>query len=338
MRYFCDSPFTNMTIHPNGNVYVCCAAWTNAYSIGNAFSQTFEQIWNSPKAQALRASIHDGSFRHCNAAKCGRLAEGELSSNEMFEKNAELIKSKDVTLENGPSKMTLNYDPSCNLSCRSCRKELIYAPSSEVERLIAFQETVLASDYFNNVKRIRATGTGDVFASKVYAHLLDKISAEKYPDLRLELRTNGILLTPKKWASISNTHYAIDQIIISVDAATKSTYEFVRGKGFDKLISNLEFLGKIKETTGFRLELWFVMQAANYREIPDFARLGKRIGADKVLFTRLQNWGTYDNFAQENVFDKNHPEHHRYLRIMQDPVLNDPVVKVRHSPIRGDEE
>ncbi len=338
MPSFCDSPFTNMTIWPDGRVFVCCAAWTNGYSLGNAFTQSFEQIWNSPEAQALRTSMHDRTYKYCNANKCGRLAEGELSAPEMFSKNAELIKNKTVIMENGPDKMTLNYDPSCNLACASCRKDLIYAPAKEVERLIAFQKTVLESDYFKNVKRIRATGTGDVFASKVYAHLLDHISADKYPDLRLELRTNGILLTPKKWQQIPNVHYAIDMIIISIDASTKETYEKVRGKGFDKLISNLEYLGEVKKTANFKLEIWFVMQAENYREIPDFVRLGKRINADKVRFTRLQNWGTYDNFANENVFNSNHPQHQDYLKIMQDPILNDPIVQVRHSPKKSDAE
>jgi len=337
MRSFCDSPFTNMTIRPDGHVFVCCAAWTNAYSLGNAFSQSFEQIWNSPKAQALRASIHDGSFRHCIANRCGRLAEGELSSDAMFEKNAKLIERKSVVMESGPSKLTLNYDPSCNLACRSCRTELVFSNSDEITKLIAFQETVLTSSYFKNVKRIQATGTGDVFASKVYEHFLNKISFDKFPDLRLELRTNGILLTPKKWDSISNTHYAIDLIIISIDAATENTYEYVRGKGFEKLVANLEYLGQVKKSADFRLEIWFVMQVANYREIPDFVRLGKRINADRVNFTRLRNWGTYSNFAKEDIFDVNHPQHQDYLNIMQDPILNDPIVQVRHSPSMGDE-
>ncbi len=184
MNIFCDSPFTNMTIRPDGNVFVCCAGWTHAYSLGNAFTQSFEDIWNSPRAQALRTSIHDGSFRYCDANLCGRLAEGELSSPSMFKKNARLIKSKAVVMKRGPIKMNLNYDPSCNLACPSCRTELVYSSSDEVAGLIAFQETVLASNYFKNVKRILATGTGDVFASKVYAHLLDKIRIDERPGRR----------------------------------------------------------------------------------------------------------------------------------------------------------
>lgn len=338
MRNFCDSPFTNMTIRPDGHVFVCCAGWTNAYSLGNAFTQTFEQIWNSPEAQALRASIHDGSFRFCLADRCGRLAEGELSADAMFEENAELIASKAVVMKHGPSKMTLNYDPSCNLACPSCRTELVFSSADEITALIAFQESVVSSNYFKNVKRIQATGTGDVFASKVYSHLLDKINVEEYPDLRLELRTNGILLTPKRWNEIENTHYAIDLIIISIDAATQETYELVRGKGFKKLVTNLEFLGQVKHSAEFRLEIWFVMQSANYKEIPDFVRLGKRIGADRVNFTRIRDWGTFPDFTKQDVFDKGHPQHQDYLNIMQNPILNDPIVQVRHSPSVLDEE
>ena len=338
MRKFCDSPFTNMTIWPDGQVFVCSAAWTNGFSLGNAFSQSFEEIWNSAKAQELRSTIHDGSFKYCRADKCARLLEGELTAPEMFENNAELIKSKAVVMEQGPSKMTLNYDPSCNLSCRSCRTDLIFAPADEVKRLIEFQESVLSSDYFQSVKRIQATGTGDVFASKVYEHFLDKVTIDKYPDLRLELRTNGILLTPKVWENIKHAHYAIDLLIISIDAASEETYEYVRGKGFKKLIKNLQHLGKLKDQDDFTLDLRFVMQAANYKEIPDFVRLAKSVNADKVSFTRLWNWGTFPDFTKENIFNKNHPKHEDYLRVMQDPVLNDPIVKIRHKPPVNDDD
>lgn len=201
--------------------------------------------------------------------------------------------------------------------------------------MIAFQESVLSSNYFKNVTRVQATGTGDVFASKVYQHFLNKVNLDDYPDLRLELRTNGIMLTPKTWDDINNAHYAIDLLIISIDAATEKTYEQVRGKGFKKLIKNLEYLGKVKNECGFILDIRFVMQAANFREIPDFVRLCKHINADKVNFTRLQNWGTFPEFAKQNIFNSNHPLHQDFIDILQDPILNDPIVKIRHSPNIG---
>ncbi|MCK4708731.1 MAG: hypothetical protein KAU21_08945, partial [Gammaproteobacteria bacterium] len=96
---------------------------------------------------------------------------------------------------------------------------------------------------------------------------------------------------------------------------------------------NLEYLGKVKDEYGFTLDIRFVMQASNYREIPDFVRLCKRIGADKVNFTRLQNWGTFPEFAKENIFNNRHPHHHDFLKVLQDPILNDPIVLIRHNPL-----
>jgi len=327
-----------MIIRPNGDVLVCCYGWTNGYTLGNVNRQGFEEIWNSSAAQAMRASIHDGTFRYCHLDKCGRYAKGELSSREMLEKNADLINSKQVVLDYGPEEMGLNYDPSCNLACPSCRTGLEFAPPEAVSSLIAFQNSVISSRYFKQARRIRATGTGDVFASKVYAHLFSRVNQEEFPNLTFQLRTNGILLTPRKWEEIKNVHYAITQIIISIDAATEETYEKVRGKGFKKLMANLDFLRSIKADYRFTSKLCFVMQQANYLEIPDFVRLGKRFEVDEVLFTRIRNWGTFSNFKEQDVFDVQHPEHRRYCEVMKDPVLEDPVVHVRHLPTREDLE
>jgi sulfatase maturation enzyme AslB (radical SAM superfamily) len=67
------------------------------------------------------------------------------------------------------------------------------------------------------------------------------------------------------------------------------TYVIVRGGGhFARLRRNLEFLSEQRakvEITDFTLS--FVVQTANFRETPDFVRLGKELGVDRVSFSEI---------------------------------------------------
>ena len=62
---------------PDGNVHFCCPAWLPV-PIGNLNQGTHEEIWNSPTAQAIRQSIHDGSYRYCSRVHCAHLSSNSL--------------------------------------------------------------------------------------------------------------------------------------------------------------------------------------------------------------------------------------------------------------------
>ena len=59
-------------------------------------------------------------------------------------------------------------------------------------------------------------------------------------------------------------------------------------------------------------------------------RLGKHWGADRVLFLKFVNIGSYgsEEFDANNGADERHPEHARFRDIMTDPILRDPIVNM----------
>nr|WP_315382765.1 SPASM domain-containing protein [uncultured Sphingomonas sp.] len=59
----------------------CCASWLDK-SAGDLNTSDWEQVWNSESAQAVRASIHDGSYRHCNKMACPAIQSGSLPTKE----------------------------------------------------------------------------------------------------------------------------------------------------------------------------------------------------------------------------------------------------------------
>ena len=108
---------------------------------------------------------------------------------------------------------------------------------------------------------------------------------------------------------------------VSVDAATKSTYEAIRiGGSWERLTKNLEFISslRISKEIGF-FALNFVISARNFTEIPLFLDMAKNLGADQVVMTLLHNWGKamrYE-FEKEAVHFPQHPLHGEFLKTLQ---------------------
>jgi hypothetical protein len=61
----CATPFTRIDVL-EGASHLCCSSWLNT-SVGDlSTAADWQEVWNSETAQAIRESIHDGSYRYCN--------------------------------------------------------------------------------------------------------------------------------------------------------------------------------------------------------------------------------------------------------------------------------
>ena len=109
---------------------------------------------------------------------------------------------------------------------------------------------------------------------------------------RLHIHTNAQLWAPEMWKTIPDE---IQQMVktaeISIDAASSQT-DFInrRGGSFERLLENLEFISPFHESIPMELiGISMVVQENNFREMPDFIRLGKRFGFG-VYFCKLVEW------------------------------------------------
>ena len=104
---------------------------------------------------------------------------------------------------------------------------------------------------------------------------------------------------------------------ISIDAATKHTYENVTrlGGNWDNLLSNLKFISTIEELESIKCS--FVVQQTNYMEMVDFLNIMQSIFGNrvKVFFGKITNWGTFsdDTFKLLQIWSTEHPEHQLFL-------------------------
>ncbi len=329
---YCKIPFERIEIVPDGNVFNCCPSWLHE-PIGNIFEeQNFEKIWNSAAARKIRSTMINNTYERCNHDYCLYLLRGvfkPVKKEEGEYNNDGGADPQKTVLDRGPTIMALNYDPTCNLHCKSCRGRVITLSKEKTEFLMKFQKKLLETSLFQNVRELIVTGNGDAFASKVCMSLLQSIDEKRFPNLKITLRTNGVLFTPGNWEKIRSAHYAINLVKISVDAATKATYGEVRqGGDFDRLLTNLSFISGLKVNKDLKLEAVFLMQKENYKEMPMFVELMKKYNFDTVSFTKINNWGTYtdEEFREVAIHRKEHTLYKAFRDILKHPMLKDPIV------------
>ena len=117
---------------------------------------------------------------------------------------------------------------------------------------------------------------------------------------------------------MSKVHKYIKTCEISIDAATKDTYENkVRvGGNWDELIENLKFINTIKSLKSIKTS--FVVQQKNYKEMKLFYDLMYSIFDEKVnvFFGKITNWGTFseEDFLLEQIWNESHSEYNEFIK------------------------
>ena len=331
--HFCHAPFEKIEILSTGDVFLCCPGWLPT-AVGNLHKQTFQEIWNGPKALELRASVTDGSFKHCSSQMCPHLqtidSHGHLPTYSPIDTFANPRSPIPEKATSGPSDVNLAFYLTCNLSCPFCRRETIVFRPGTVEWQQAEKMTNEVITALPQIRRLKLAGNGDPFASRLYWKILTAIDRDLHPHLRVVLHTNGILFNADRWKELSKAHGLIDTVEVSIDAATAETYAMNRrGGSFETLLERLTFISKLRNENSIRrLLLSFVVQTNNFREMPAFIELGRSAKADTIIFSRLNDWGTFPPaiFANRSVHRIEHPLHSEFRGVVSENIFAEPDV------------
>lgn len=337
-QLFCSKPFTWFEItnvKELGEVYLCCPAWLDN-SVGNLQFQSVKDIWNSKKAQEIRRSILDGTFEYCDYSRCAFLQTetGPVEKIESVNDKAlkEIVEKKQMILSYGPGQIICTYDRSCNLSCPSCRTKRIIERRHK-KQIVKIQEKI-QNEALKDACYLHITGSGDPFGSPFFRKWLQSMKREGMPGIKtIHLQTNALLWTQKMWDTITEEiQLLITSADISIDAANPETYsENRRGGSFRKLLENLEFISALRRSGPLkRVCISMVVQENNYREMPDFIRLGKHFCFDSVYFSQLVNYGTYSDkeFKKRAVHFPDHPRHQEFVALLKNEIFHDSIVQL----------
>ncbi len=336
--HFCRTPFEKVEILANGDVYICCPGWLKT-PIGNLLSTPLLELWNGETARSIRSSVLDGSFSYCDSTMCPHLQALDSGIKPAIyspiENRAQPSSSYAETLAaglvpKGPREIAVGFDLTCNLSCPSCRREpVVYRPGTAAWQQAEKMATDVIGAY-PMIRRLKLAGNGDPFASRIYGRMLSSLDSEKFPNLRVMLHTNGLLFTADRWKELQKGQASIDTVEVSIDAASGETYALNRrGGSFETLVERLEFIGKLRaEKKLQRLLISFIVQANNFHEMREFVELGRRVHADTVIFSRLNDWGTFPHavLTSRSIHRPDHPRHQELLTVLSDAIFDSPDV------------
>lgn len=333
---FCEYPFRYIEVSTRSDgstpCYTCCPTILPNV-VGDLSESSLTDIWNSDEYIKIRESILDGSFRYCNHDLCPEIQSGavvrhsSLLDGELWD----IVKNKKTFLDYGPKIINLAYDKTCNLSCPSCRDQFIVENSPLHDKKLELT-TQRILEGAGDAERIIACSSGDPFSSKHYQKLLTQLNFTQHEHLKIQIVTNGVLFDEERWNSISNIHGRIEMICISIDASNEATYNVVRrGGNWNRLMKNLEFISKLRsegEIPFVRLD--FVVQNANYREMPAFIDMCESLNFDQVFFQKIVNWGSFSDsqFLEHAVYLEDHCDHQNFLSILDQTCFKRPIVNM----------
>ena len=322
-KYVCPLPYERFDIGPDGGVMVCCGHWLPT-SIGNFMSDPIDGILNSERAQKIRKSVTDGSYKYCNHLDCGAMIQETLPTREQLTlpRTREAVEKQTYRLE-GVDQVMFAFDQSCNLSCPSCRTgRIIEKVSESTEKAKAVEEKLLP--LLPTLRVLNINPAGELFASKPSRKLLELIDDERCPNLRLDIISNGTLFSEQEWNKFPGIHNKVRSIRISIDAACKETFEKLRRLGkYEPFLENMRFLSRLRtDNIVGELKFSFTYQLDNFREMPDFIAFCEEMRADFAIFERLQNIAFSDKeFLAKAVHLVEHPLHGEFIGVISDPLF-----------------
>ena len=319
--YICLTPFGYTEVFDKQQ-FLCCPGWLkeDIYE-----TESIKDNFFSEKSKKIRASIVDGSYKYCDAKQCEHLQQlkaGKFIDGRFVEKNQENIDryTKNYTL----NMVNFCFDRSCNLQCPSCRMELINYLGKDrddvEEKLRQVNEEISPT-----IKKLYLSGSADPFYSKSFRQWLINFDPKKFPKLSMiHIHTNGLLWTPQLWERMKKVHPFVITAEVSIDAATKDTYENKTriGGDWEKLKENLEFITNIPTIKSYIFS--FVTQDNNFREMLDFTKFiysykGLENKHYNIFFNHITNWGTYseEEYKSKDVSQPDHKDYSEFVDMVK---------------------
>ncbi len=340
-KYVCRAPFEDFMVFHN-STWFCCPDWMDIpfedwsrLDIGERTD--LQSVWFNDINQKVRASILDGSYKYCSKTKCPYLSK-LVNTNEKvllnefdnggsvyfgyFYKRAEFFKKYNLSETDSewklfPKLIYFNFDYACNLRCPSCRLDVI---PNRKDKLVDDMINDINTQFSADVEMIHMTGSGDPFYSNAFRTFMQTFDYKKYPKLKqIYIVSNGNMWTKEMWESVKPIHPYVREYEISIDAATKDTYENkVRLNGhWDTLIKNLKYHSTLKFNNR---NFSFVVQDHNVHEINAFVKLIESIydynkTQYTITFRAIQDWNhqTKEWIKERSVQEVNHPLHNVLL-------------------------
>ena len=184
-----------------------------------------------------------------------------------------------------PVAMQIEVVCGCNLNCKMC----ILSEITRQQGKMSFQTF---KDIYDQIRpeNVVLTGYGETLLNK---DAIKMIGYAKRNKSSVHMDTNGTLINKVMARKLIRS--GIDVITVSVDAATKKTYDKIRvGSDYQVVWSNLKTMIQLKKEMRSKspiINLSCVVQPSNFGEMDKIIQAGYELGGFNVLFGLVTDYG-----------------------------------------------
>lgn len=333
----CHTMLNHAEIIGGGNMICCCSTYiTNA--LGRVSDgDSVRTMWHSMQHKIMCLSNENRTYSFCRKNMCPFfIGKKDDCQYDLITDYQRMTKS--------PTTVAVGHDETCNLFCITCRDDICVEKGKKLEKKIGLSDAI-NKEVLPGCEFLIMAGDGEVFLSKAYERIYTSDAMKNIKNLRF--LTNGMLFNERKWNEIRKFTDAKIMMTVSIDAATKESYESIRrGGNFDVLQKNMEYAAQLRKKGDLSyLRFNFVVQKINYKEMPQFVKWGIDLGIDEVFFTKILNWGTYtaEEFKEISMMEEDgitpKPELEEVLNnpIMDESIVDLGTIRFNHCPVNIEE-
>lgn len=196
--------------------------------------------------------------------------------------------------------LTIRMDTNnkCNLRCNMCYFSMGESQKIPVRNMSIDLFKKIAEKSFPYTKRLFLSCSYEPLISPIFMEALDVVKDYNIPETIIV--TNGVSLKRDNIEKIIEA--GISQVHISIDAATKGTYEEVRAcSGYYDLIEKIRLFNEIKQEKKVslpRLCSDYTLMRSNIEELPAFVTLAAEINIESIDCRHLLPYAGLDNMDQ----------------------------------------
>ncbi|MHB9155120.1 MAG: radical SAM protein [Endomicrobiales bacterium] len=182
-------------------------------------------------------------------------------------------------------RVTVDITTKCNLKCIMCPQHRMGEERFDMP-LEVFKR--IASGALPRSRELFFSCAYEALMSDVFEEILDAAKPAAVPEY--VLISNATLLDEKNAAAIIGS--GLNTLVISMDGATKTTYERIRrGAAFEATLERIQLFNRVKaakKSAKPDLNLTYAVMKSNIEEMPLLVELAHQLGIRMVNFKPLQ--------------------------------------------------
>ena len=213
-----------------------------------------------------------------------------------------------------PVCLYLEVTNECNLACKTC--PITFGKVEEPASLNLTQVQSLVSQ-FSAIERVVLHGVGEPLLNRELPKIIDWL---KTRGIYVLFNSNGTIMN-RRWSE-ALISCSLDEVRISLDAATPESFAWVRGRPlFPVILRNIKGLVELKRerrADSPLVSLWLTGLRETLKELPQFIRLAHSLEVNRVYLQRLVYWeDDHENHmarAEQSLFNSLREEEEEQIR------------------------